>query len=107
MDILSKHQEINELLSLYKSLLTDKQQLMLGYYYEDDYSLSEIAAILNVSRNAIYDQLNKAVEKMMQFEQHLQLRTQRHHRDTVLEKLQGTKLTSEQVQLIEDLKKVI
>ena len=84
MDILSKHQEVNELLSLYKSLLTDKQQLMLGYYYEDDYSLSEIAAILNVSRNAIYDQLNKAVEKMMQFEQHLQLRTQMHHSDTVL-----------------------
>lgn len=107
MDSLSKHQEVNELLSLYKSLLTQKQQVMLSYYYEDDYSLSEIADILDISRNAVHDQITKAVEKMTHWEEHLGLNHQKQQRETLLGKLQKTDLNTEQTKLCEELKKVI
>lgn len=43
----------------YSDLLTEKQQTYLEYYYQEDYSLSEIAQILDVSRNAVFDNLKK------------------------------------------------
>ena len=40
---LAKVMRVNQLLGFYGGLLTDKQQAMLGLYYEEDFSLAEIA----------------------------------------------------------------
>ena len=53
--ILEKKQRVNLLMDCYSDLLTEKQQMYLDYYYHDDYSLSEIAEALNVSRIAVFD----------------------------------------------------
>ncbi len=48
------------LLDLYGGLLTDNQQKMLSLFYEKDCSLSEIADLSGVSRQAVYDAVAKA-----------------------------------------------
>ena len=70
---LEKKQRVNLLLDCYSDLLTEKQQTYLEYYYQEDYSLSEIAQILDVSRNAVFDNLKKAVHSLENYEEKLQL----------------------------------
>ena len=62
---LEKKQRVNLLMDCYSDLLTEKQQTYLEYYYQEDYSLSEIAQILDVSRNAVFDNLKKAIERAL------------------------------------------
>ena len=57
----------------YCDLLTDKQQDYLTLYYEEDLSLAEIAEDLNVSRNAVYDNLKRAVASLEDYESKLHL----------------------------------
>ena len=59
MDILEKKNKYNQLFDYYGCLLTQKQQEYFINYYFEDLSLSEIANMFNVSRNAVHDQLNK------------------------------------------------
>ncbi len=73
MDILEKKNKYNNLFDIYGSLLTVKQQDYFTYYYFEDLSLSEIASIYNISRNAVYDQLNKIYELLDYYESRLNL----------------------------------
>ena len=63
----------NELYDYYKELLTDKQQDYYESYYFNDLSLQEIAENYNVSRNAIWTQINKTTEKLEEYEDKLGL----------------------------------
>ena len=49
----------------YQSLLTDKQRQMMDLYYNQDFSLAEIAETLQISRQGVYDHL-KRTEKLLQ-----------------------------------------
>ena len=73
MDILEKKNKYNQLFDYYGCLLTDKQQEYFKNYYFDDLSLAEIASIYNVSRNAVYDQLNKIYDLLNYYEEKLGL----------------------------------
>ncbi|MFH5881586.1 MAG: sigma factor-like helix-turn-helix DNA-binding protein [Candidatus Izemoplasmataceae bacterium] len=103
---LDKHVEIADLLSYYESLLTPKQLLIMRYYYLDNYSLSEIAELENVSRNAIFDQLKRTVKKLYNFEDNLKLKEKAHLRQTLINKLKNTKDQTLINQLLEALEKV-
>ncbi|MGX8680238.1 MAG: YlxM family DNA-binding protein [bacterium] len=70
---LAKKEHVILLMDCYKSLLTDKQAEYLELYYEEDWSLSEIADSLNVSRNAVFDNLKRAVKVMEKYEKKLGL----------------------------------
>ena len=59
---------INGLYDVYGALLTEKQRRTMEYYYQDDYSLSEIAALTGVSRNAVHELLRVAVGHLEAFE---------------------------------------
>jgi predicted DNA-binding protein YlxM (UPF0122 family) len=59
---------INELYDAYGALLTEKQRRYVEYYYRDDYSLSEIAGLVGVSRNAVHEQLGIAATHMEDYE---------------------------------------
>ena len=52
------------LYEVYGGLLTEKQQHCLRLYFYEDYSLAEIAADMQVSRQAIHDLLRR-VEKLL------------------------------------------
>lgn len=83
---LYKTEKLNELFSYYHSLLTDKQVEYFKLYYYDDYSLSEIAEIHNVSRNAIYDQLKRVEARLNELEEKLELNKKAKKRKEYLDK---------------------
>ncbi|NBD22497.1 putative DNA-binding protein [Paenibacillus glycinis] len=59
-DALAKTTRINMLFDFYAQLLTEKQQTFLKYYFHDDYSLGEIAAEFDISRQAVYEHVKRA-----------------------------------------------
>lgn len=100
MNDLEKKDYYNILYGYYNSLLTSKQQEIFTSYYEEDFSLSEIAEELNVSRNAIWDTLKKVIDKLEEYEAKLRL----YHKDIILNnKLKELeKITNEDGQKIID-----
>lgn len=60
-----------ELLVYYGSLLTQRQREIAELYYCDDLSLSEIAEMLAVSRQAVAASLNTAKAELVQYESRL------------------------------------
>ena len=61
------------LLDTYAGLLTDKQQRLCDMYYNQDYSLAEIAQIERTTRQAVRDGIGKARQKLEGFENRLGL----------------------------------
>ena len=82
MNDLEKKNYYNSLYQYYGSLFTSKQQEMFESYYVDDFSLSEIALNLNVSRNAVWDTIKKVIDKLEEYEEKLKL----YNNDLILSK---------------------
>ena len=57
------------LLDYYGSLLTEKQQLLCDYYFNQDLNFSEIAELEGVSRQAVRDAINKAEGTLQNYEE--------------------------------------
>jgi len=70
---MEKYVYLNELYDLYGSLLTIKQQKYFEDYYFNNLSYGEISNKYQVSRNAIYHQLKLIEEKLIFFEEKLNL----------------------------------
>lgn len=64
---------INLLYNFYHSLLTKKQSRYMDLYYVEDFSLSEISEQLDVSRQAVLDNLHRSVNLLESFENELGL----------------------------------
>lgn len=71
--MLEKVSQIVLLKDFYGPLLTEKQQAILNLYYENDFSLSEIANDMNISRQAVYDLVKRAEHQLQQYEEKLGL----------------------------------
>ena len=61
------------LLDIYGALLTDRKRELLDYYYEEDYSLSEISELTGISRQGIRDSIKKSEAELLDFESKLHL----------------------------------
>ena len=64
---------INELLNIYRDLLSITQSEILSEYYESNLSISEISNERNISRSAVEDALKKGVKKLEEYEKKLQI----------------------------------
>jgi len=73
MDSFEKRDHYINLFDFYENILTKKQQQYFKEYYFDDLSLSEIANNYQISRNAIYDQLQKIHKNLDAYEEKLGL----------------------------------
>ena len=78
---------INNLYDLYKELLTEKQRNYFEAFYLENMSLSEIADAYNVSRNAIYSQLNLVKESLYDYENKLNLLKKIEKREKIIQKI--------------------
>lgn len=103
MNILEKKNHYNNLYDQYKNLLTEKQRLYFENYYFDDLSLAEIAQLHDVSRNAIFDQLNKIYNLLEDYEIKLGLLKKSEIRNLIYEEYSNNSLYRE---LIEKLRNV-
>ncbi|GJM83402.1 hypothetical protein HMSSN139_58980 [Paenibacillus sp. HMSSN-139] len=70
---LEKTNRINLLFDFYEALLTEKQQTFLKYYFLDDFSLGEIAAEFEISRQAVYEHIKRAEGMLETYEEKLGL----------------------------------
>lgn len=75
---IEKTERINNLLDLYKDLLTDKQQEIMDMYYLYDLSLSEIAQDNNTTRAAVYDLIKRTSKTLENYEDKLHLLEKRN-----------------------------
>ena len=66
-------ERINHLMDFYAPLLTEKQNEVLEYYFKEDYSLSEIAELMDVSRSAVHDLLKRCEATLESYEEKLHL----------------------------------
>ncbi len=70
---LSKKVAYGALADFYAALLTEKQQVLLEMYCDEDLSLSEIAKRENISRQAVSEHLNRAYMRLDSLEEELQM----------------------------------
>ena len=68
---MEKNVEVSMLLQIYGELLTEKQKEYIDYYYNKDLSLSEIAEINEITRQAVRDIIKKGERKLFEFEEKL------------------------------------
>ncbi|MEI6580061.1 MAG: sigma factor-like helix-turn-helix DNA-binding protein [Eubacteriales bacterium] len=70
---MAKNLEITILLDFYGDMLTEKQRDFLGYYYNDDLSLSEIAQNEGITRQGVRDAIKRAETQLFEMESRLEL----------------------------------
>ncbi len=71
--MLEKIEHMIMLKDFYGPLLTEKQQLVMNLHYENDWSLSEIAEHMSITRQAVYDLLKRAESSLEDYEHRLGL----------------------------------
>lgn len=68
---LERTMRMNHLYDFYNSLLTDKQRIYIELYYLEDFAFSEIAEELEVTRQAVYDNLKRSKDLLEHYEGNL------------------------------------
>lgn len=85
---LEKTNRMNVLFDFYGPLLTEKQQTFLKCYFHDDYSLGEIAADFDISRQAVYEHLKRAEQALEDYEAKLGLAAKHEQLQTGLDRIE-------------------
>jgi len=65
--------EINNMLDAYGKFLTQKQFEVMDFYYKQNYSLSEIAETLGITRQAVNFSIKQSLDTLNEFEEKLHL----------------------------------
>lgn len=97
---------LNQLFDLYQELLTDKQREYFLYYFSEDYSLSEIADISKVSRNAVHLQIKNIINHLEEFESKLKLLEIKTLQNQLIDLLKEQSLSSDIAAVIKKIEKV-
>lgn len=102
----------NLLLDFYGSMLTEKQKEVMRLYIECDSSYSEIASILSMSRQAVYDnvkvskaQLETYEEKLKCVERFLKNREKLLEISNVLGEVEAVEKNSEIIKKLQNARK--
>ena len=95
-DLMLKKAHYSALFSYYGALLTKKQQELFVAYYEEDYSLAEISESFQISRNAVYDHLCKATQKLDQLEANLKLLEKATKRQALMASYENNQIGKEE-----------
>ena len=66
--------DMDWLLGIYGAMLTEKQKEIASLYYEEDFSLAEIAQQLDVSRQSVHETLQRVEKQLQTWENQLGVR---------------------------------
>lgn len=72
-EAMTKNLEFSVLLDFYGALLTPKQFQVMELYYNEDYSLAEIAQTMGITRQGVYDAEKKSERLLSEYEEKLGL----------------------------------
>ena len=86
---LNKTIEVNNLIDMYGKFLTEKQFNIMVDYFKNDYSLSEIADNLNITKQAVKYAIGLATERLKEFDKKLNLLSIKSDLSEFLLKLDG------------------
>ena len=70
---MGKNLNIGRLLDFYGQMLTDKQKDAVDFYYNQDFSLAEIAEEMSISRQGVRDLIKRGEKQLLDFEESLGL----------------------------------
>ena len=84
---MEKNIKMSMLLEIYGNLLTEKQKDTLDLYYNENLSLSEIAEDANITRQGVRKILQDGEKKLLDFEQKLNILSQKMTREKLIEEL--------------------
>ncbi len=65
--------KVNIFFDFYGKLLSPKQYQIIELYYLNDYSLTEVAEYLDITRQGVFDTLKRAEDKLFNYEEKLGL----------------------------------
>ena len=109
---MEKNVQVSILLGIYGKVLTKKQYTLLDDYYNNDFSLSEIAENLGITRQAVRDNIKKGENKLFELEEKLEImKTSMKQEKKIVEILSEltqiqTKFSDEQIaSILENIKK--
>lgn len=98
---------MNYLFDFYQALLTKKQRNYLELFYLQDYSLSEIADIFDVSRQAVYDNIRRTGDLVEDYEEKLGLyrnfEQRQHLYEQIKQHINDPEQIKQYIQALEDL----
>lgn len=97
---------LNNLFDIYQELLTEKQREYFKYYFSDNYSLSEIADILEVSRNAVHLQVKNIIKNLETFEEKLKILEKTTNFNELIDALKKEELSESLKSIINKIEKV-
>lgn len=84
---MEKNIHISMLLEIYGKLLTQKQYDVIDFYYNQNLSLAEIAESENITRQGVRKNLVDAENKLIDYEEKLQLLSKKMRRVKVIDEL--------------------
>jgi predicted DNA-binding protein YlxM (UPF0122 family) len=87
-EVLEKNNRINLLFDFYEPLLTDKQITFTRYYFQDNYTLGEIASLFQITRQAVYEHIKRAEAVLESYESKLQLLDKHQQRGQLLRRIE-------------------
>ena len=80
---------VNDLYDLYGPLLTERQRKVYEMRYFSDWSLSEIAETLNITRQAVHILVNRTAERLLKFESELGIAARLERLESRIEELES------------------
>lgn len=87
--VLDKTVELARLLDAYGELLTERQRECLSLFYEEDFSLAEIAERFAISRQAVHDAIRHGEAQLLDYEGTLNLVEKEQTRHTLVQQLKN------------------
>ena len=99
-----KNLNIGYLLDFYGVLLSDRKRTVMEMYYNEDFSLSEIAEQIGISRQGVRDIIKKSEDDLIFYEERLGLAQKLQNVEKQADKLSAM---AEKSELSEDMRKEI